>query len=998
MASYCRIAASAAGLALALFPGVSPHRGARAQSAGTFQNLASVRILFGITDTAPTNWDGTVALTSGSVKAIQGLRFGPEDSTDYSTNWKAATRRQGQEVLENGVLITSLAPIDSRWSIHTPRGNFSFTLSDLKWGDRTIFLDGAVEVDRVPATSQITTSEDDEDFPALAHNGDEVWLAYVRFSHSNRVRESFQPLRVPMDDFSALARPAGGDQVFATRWSRTANTWSKASPVSPGGENVSGAAIAIDGEKRVWVFWSALRNGNFDLLARAGRDGQWGPEQRVSSGSGSNLSPVATTDAKGHVWVAWQGFRNNNLEILATVQNGTKFSPEAVISASPASDWDPAIAAAPNGDVAVSWDTYAKGDYDVWYSRMRVAAKGGAIEPDPPAAGAATPFWEAHSTVAFDAQNRLWLAYEISSARWGKNFGAYDTTGSPLYEDRNIRVKCFDGAGVLTTSADLLSVLPGAPMGPQRAQGPRPNASRVPVQPNPNMARNRRPGQQLGPRGGPLNSFPRLAIDAAGGVYLAFRSLSAPMNMRSPLGAVWVENAVYFDGHRWVGPIFIPRTDGLLEGRPALLPLEAGHLFAVSAMDHRQSIPQGLGQPGAERINSDLYSADLRLDNLVPAAGRAELAPVTPDAPGVTDPRVAAENEQVALVRAYRIPSGGQQLRILRGDFHRHTEYSLAGARDGSLEDAYRYMIDAAALDWGGCCDNESGEGHEYFWWRHQTMADAYKLGTRFLPLFAFDHEVRYPEGHRSILFAKRGIRPLPHLPPVAADAPFAPAPDTQMLYGYLKAIGGIAVPHNSATDQGTDWRNNDPAAEPVVEIYQGNRQSYEKEGGPRAASTGDAIGNFRPAGFVSEALSKGLRLGFTAGSDHFSTHSAFTSVLAAEPTREAILDALKKRHVYASTDNIVADVRCGEHVMGDEFAVTAPPQLSVKLIGSAPFAKVVIVKDGKEVSVTTPGTKEVSFAWTDEAAAAGKTSYYYVRGEQADGQLVWASPMWIAR
>jgi hypothetical protein len=25
-----------------------------------------------------------------------------------------------------------------------------------------------------------------------------------------------------------------------------------------------------------------------------------------------------------------------------------------------------------------------------------------------------------------------------------------------------------------------------------------------------------------------------------------------------------------------------------------------------------------------------------------------------------------------------------------------------------------------------------------------------------------------------------------------------------------------------------------------------------------------------------------------------------------------------------------------------------------------------------------------------------GKTSYYYVRGEQANGELVWASPMWI--
>ena len=29
-------------------------------------------------------------------------------------------------------------------------------------------------------------------------------------------------------------------------------------------------------------------------------------------------------------------------------------------------------------------------------------------------------------------------------------------------------------------------------------------------------------------------------------------------------------------------------------------------------------------------------------------------------------------------------------------------------------------------------------------------------------------------------------------------------------------------------------------------------------------------------------------------------------------------------------------------------------------------------------------------------AAESGKMSYYYVRGEQENGEIVWASPMWI--
>ena len=54
------------------------------------------------------------------------------------------------------------------------------------------------------------------------------------------------------------------------------------------------------------------------------------------------------------------------------------------------------------------------------------------------------------------------------------------------------------------------------------------------------------------------------------------------------------------------------------------------------------------------------------------------------------------------------------------------------------------------------------------------------------------------------------------------------------------------------------------------------------------------------------------------------------------------------------------------------------------------------IVKDDSEVKVIEPNQEQVELAWTDSAAAPGKTSYYYVRGEQADGELVWASPMWV--
>ncbi len=975
------------------------------------QTLSSVRLIFGLTDTAPSLWDGSVKLDTGTVRAIQGVRFGPEDTTDYATSWKVATRSQGQDVLENGVFITALAAPDSRWSIHTPRGDFSFTMRDLQWGDQQSFLDGSVEVTRVPPTAQLTTSDDDEDFPALARSGASVWLSFVRFSHSNRSQEVFQQLPKPPDSFDYLARPAGGDQVFAMKYSSAEadkpGGWARSEPVSPKGEDTVGSAIAVDGQGRVWVFWSARRENNFDLYARANVKGQWGPEIRITKDAGTDLYPVAVADSKGRVWLAWQGYRRNNLDVLAAVENakGDGFSPEFTVSVSPASDWDPAIAAAPNGEVAVAWDTYDRGDYDVYFRKLH-AATTGTVEMDTPVAAAATPLFEARASIAFDSGNRLWLAYENSTARWGKNFGTYESTGTPLYEERGIRIKCFDGDSVYTTSSDLLNVMPGTPSSPQR--GPRPKANRQPSPPNPNQAKNRRPGQAVGPRGaGSLNTFPHLTADAAGGIYLAFRALGRPLNSRSPVGSIWFEHLAYFDGHKWTGPVFIPRSDGPMQTGTALLPLEPAHLLTVSAMDHRQSTPQALGAQGAERINSDLYASDLRLDGL-PATTTPELARIQPDPPVAPDPRVISERTQVAAVRDYRITAAGQQYRILRGDFHRHTEYSLDGTRDGTVEDAYRYLIDAASLDWGACCDTANGEGHEYFWWREQTLADAWQLGSAstpsaFTPMFGYERQVRYPEGHRVLLFAKRGIRPLPNLPPVPVDAPPGPSPDAQMLYRYLRAFGGLSVPHTTATDMGTDWRDNDPEVEPVVEIYQGFRQSYESADGPRAAKSDDVVGALRPAGYVSEALAKGYRLGFMASSDHISAHISFANVLAKDTTRDAILDAIRKRHVYASTDNIVADVRCGDYLMGDEFTVSEAPKLSVKLMGTAPFAKVVIVKDGKEAYVSAPNTKEVSLTWTDpnstaDPTAAPNASYYYVRAEQADGQLVWASPLWIHR
>ena len=819
------------------------------------------RIVFGIGDKETTVWDGSVSPTSARITGIRGFNFGGKDTIDGKSSWTASTRpatqsgaqrRSGRpgHMSENGVLLTSvLDSPDANFDIKTKQGSFSFRASDLPYGKSKTVVDGRVRVDRVPCTRQLTTSQEEEDFPAIAQSGDDVWVAFVRFKHSNRARESDHPFQQEPASFDYLAGPAGGDQILLKHYSKSKNAWENEIPVSAEGQDVMRTAVAVDGRNRVWVIWSANQKGNFDLYARSYSEGKWSAIVRLTSDAGMDVNPVAVTDSTGRVWVAWQGFRNRNLEILASVQQGDKFSPEKIVSFSPRSDWDPAIAAASNGEVAVSWDTYDKGDYDVYFRRLRAS---GQITMEPAVPVAASQNFEARSSIAFDAHNRLWVAYEASFKKWGKDFGAYESTGVALYQGHNTHIKCFQGNSAFSTEQDVSTGLPGvaAIRGAVKRRDAKGNGG-VPL-PNPEYAKNRDPDSNTLVPPMALNSFPRITADSSGNIYLAVRTPGG--NWRSPVGPVWYEYVLYYDGAKWTGPIFVPGTDGLLDGRPALAALAPGRLMIVSAMDHRQPEVAPAKRDSAS-INSDLYAADLRIE---PQGQPAKLKPLPAETVAAPDPEAKPEIDQVAMLRNYRTQAGSQKLQLMRGEFHRHTEYSMDGSLDGPLIDAYRYMIDSASMDWVGCCDHDNGDGKEYSWWIAQKLTDAYHLGGNFVPMFSYERSVAYPEGHRNVVFAQRGVRTLPRLPRMATDSAPSHAPDTQMLYRYLRRFGGIVASHTSGTDMGTDWRDNDPQLEPAVEIYQGDRQNYEMPGAPRSNSDKDSIGGWRPLGFVSLALQKG--------------------------------------------------------------------------------------------------------------------------------------------
>jgi hypothetical protein len=114
-----------------------------------------------------------------------------------------------------------------------------------------------------------------------------------------------------------------------------------------------------------------------------------------------------------------------------------------------------------------------------------------------------------------------------------------------------------------------------------------------------------------------------------------------------------------------------------------------------------------------------------------------------------------------------------------RGEFHRHSDVSSDGENDGSLFDQWRYIRDAAALDWVGCCDHDNGGGREYSWWITQKLTDVFYTPGKFSPMFSYERRVNYPDGPRNVIFAHCDIPALPRLYP-----PHWPRPPKKAITG----------------------------------------------------------------------------------------------------------------------------------------------------------------------------------------------------------------------
>ncbi len=998
-------------IAALLLAGWAVSQNFQARRAGAQPERVTLLVTLGLNARSLERWDGEARVTGGRVVAIEGRHFSTGDRIIGADRWVATTRpdqvapyadvhytemRPGAQpeplfqpvglwltiepgpgggstgALRGAAEGAAASAADVRVAMETNPGRFEFRLNDIGAAPAG-FLGGRVEVRRAPAVEKLTTPVYEDDEPSLiAHRDGSLSVAWV--AHRG-----------------APSGPA--DRVLLR--TRRNEVWSDPEEVTPQPGDIFRTAAAEDGEGNPWVFWSERENDRWQIHARQKKAGAWqsairltdagsnifhraaGTPRGTPAGGASGAPPGALSGApsgpEGRVFLVWQSFRDGQSDIYFRALEGGTWSPEQRVSESPANDWEPAVAAGRDGTAFFAWDSYDKSNYDVYFRSWRDGRF------SPVQAVTSSPRFEAHAAVAADATGRPWVAWDYSGVNWGKDQGFLIPTplSVPLHQQRDI------GLAVLNAGQWMEPRLPFAAGFQLRESregmdGARAAPSGVPSAP---------------PSGSANAEHPQVMFDGRGGLNVVFRHWTRRNSRTIGSPMCWENYLTRWDGASWTRPLPLNHSAGSIEKHAALARDPAGNVWAAWMTDERPFTNQ-------VPVNAEIYCARLSLDPAPPSSVYAqpvlvpqrqtsvEAIPVHPDEPA-----------QVAAVRGYTIEAGGKQYKIYRGDMHRHTDISQDFKYDGSLIEVYRYALDAAGFDYIAATDHQTGYDQEFTWWQNQKLVDLFFLPGRFTPLFAYERSVLYPNGHRNIVFAQRGVRTLP-IPPEEAGGKAGAA----RLYEYLKQNRGISMPHSSATSQGTDWRDNDPEVEPLVEIYQGYRTSYEYEGAPRAATALNQPAQksgWEPAGFLWNAWAKGYRLGVQSSSDHWSTHISYACLIAENFTREGLLDAIRRRHSYGATDNIVLDFRSrvgdSTYIMGDSFTSTTLPHFGVRVIGAGPIQQIDLIKNQQFLYTTRPGTKEASFEFADQQSGPGK-SYYYVRVLQQDGQLAWSSPIWVER
>ncbi|MDE0625560.1 MAG: hypothetical protein OXH99_04105 [Bryobacterales bacterium] len=775
----------------------------------------------------------------------------------------------------------------------------------------------------------------------------------VRVSHTDRT-----------SDWPALAAAGDGSlwtayvewdgdsaDTVVVRRRDPAGTWGDPVSIDDGNwDHYLPAIVAVPGG--AMAFWSGGSGGSFDLFgAMIGNDGEAGPVEAIASAEHSDFHAKAAADGQGNITVVWQSFRDLQGEIYARRRTETGWGREVRISRSSANDWEPAVALDSAATAWISWDSYHAGNYDVWLASFD------GDEAGEPIAVTSGPSAEFHSHVAVDSTDRVWISYDTALKNWGKDFStssaAEDSEG--LHARRGLGLRVYANGRVFEPDAAISEILTGR------------------------MSR--------------FAELPAIAFDGAGSAWVVFRHWT----IRKPHEMYHVY-ATRLGEDGWTTPVMMTNSSGRNTQRTAVATAPDGTIHLAFASDLRS--PENLPTTQMHALHYNVFLASL---------GQAEPFEATLSEVEVPVPQPGFEHRTRA-----RMTAGGKTYSLLLGDCHRHTDVRGHSAVDGSIEDTYRFALDAARMDFVGPSDHNEVLGgrwpdslRDYQWWYAQKLVDVYTHEPKFWGIYTYEHSMSRPGGHRNVLYLRRGgpLRPIDREKGLEAPDNTPPAMWKWMRENVLSQNGQkmVVVPHTFAAGPLADWNWEPDPIDCLLEIYQGARGSYERwrapEGEKRGGTQVDEAGHF-----AQDALNKGHRYGFVSFSDHGSTHNSWAAIWAADATRESLFDAMLARRTFAASDEIYVKATADGHMVGEELSasVSSPPEIVVEVEAQDEILRIDVVKDGEYVFSREPGGRKGTLSYRDAEAEPGD-SYYYVRVFQRDPEdpggepeIAWTSPFFV--
>ncbi len=343
------------------------------------------------------------------------------------------------------------------------------------------------------------------------------------------------------------------------------------------------------------------------------------------------------------------------------------------------------------------------------------------------------------------------------------------------------------------------------------------------------------------------------------------------------------------------------------------------------------------------------------------------------------------------------LAKNGYSQKLLFGDIHGQSNLSDGM---GYIDQYYRRSRDKADLQFSCLTDHDCYPDWlcQSEWELMRTTARLMDTDNELTCLLSYEwtpNEYQYDFGHKNVYFRDDegdifrsgescGITPTD-------------------LYASIKKYKAMCIPHHPAADWGfvsaaTDWSFHDDEVERLAEIMSRHAPYEDDESQSKYTKNIKKM----PRHSVQNALSRGYRMGFTAGSDsHQMDHGIEGGIVAVytdSHTRAGIWDSMYDRRTYGTTGaRILLSFKANGNVMGSEMKLAKgePVNFEISVFGTKEV-KVDLLRNNEVIRTWEPGSETLDVTYTD--CGCSDSDYYYVRVTQPDDHMAWGSPVWVDR